>query len=99
MTVTARVEQGVAEVTLDHPPVNAFDSKGWCEIADTITALGSRDDVHCIILAASGKGFCAGVDIKELAGTSLEMANRMRRPLSSRYLAAFLATCRPLFRA
>ncbi len=70
MTVSARVEKGVAEVTLDHPPVNAFDSKGWCEIADTITALGSRDDVHCIILSARGKGFCAGVDIKELAADS-----------------------------
>jgi enoyl-CoA hydratase len=67
MSVTFSIENAVAEVLLDHPPVNAPDSAGWEKIADTITSLGSRDDVHCIILAAQGRGFCAGVDIKELA--------------------------------
>ena len=67
MTVTAEIDAGVAEVFIDHPPVNAPDSKGWFEIADRIAELGASDDVQCIILAAKGRGFCAGVDIKELA--------------------------------
>ena len=37
------IDQGIAELTLDHPPVNAFDSAGWQAIADEIDALG-RDD-------------------------------------------------------
>lgn len=61
------IDNGIAEMILDHPPVNAFDSAGWFAIAEHIDALGENEDVRVIIIAASGKGFCAGVDIKELA--------------------------------
>lgn len=64
------IENGVAELILDAPPVNAFDSAGWFAIAGEINALGENDDVRVIIIAAEGKGFCAGVDIKELAADS-----------------------------
>ncbi|MEM1113684.1 MAG: enoyl-CoA hydratase family protein [Pseudomonadota bacterium] len=60
-------ERGIAEMILDHPPVNAFDSAGWFAIAAEIEALGANDEVRVIVIAAEGKGFCAGVDIKELA--------------------------------
>jgi enoyl-CoA hydratase len=70
MSISVVIENGVAEAIIDHPPVNAPDSSGWNQIAETITALGKNDDVQCVILAAKGKGFCAGVDIKELAADS-----------------------------
>ncbi len=61
------IADGIAEMILDHPPVNAFDSAGWFAIAAEIDALGANDAVRVIIIGAAGKGFCAGVDIKELA--------------------------------
>ena len=61
------VSDGIAEMVLDHPPVNAFDSAGWFAIASEIDALGADDDVRVIVIGGEGKGFCAGVDIKELA--------------------------------
>jgi enoyl-CoA hydratase len=64
------VADRIAEVLLDHPPVNAFDSAGWHHLATTITALGHDDGVSVIVLAAEGRGYCAGVDIKELARDS-----------------------------
>jgi len=64
---TTTIDDGVAEMILDHPPVNAFDSAGWFAIAAEIDQLGINDEVRVIIVAAAGKGFCAGVDIKELA--------------------------------
>jgi enoyl-CoA hydratase len=67
---TTTIEEGIAEMILDHPPVNAFDSAGWFAIAAEIDALGADDDVRVIIIAGAGKGFCAGVDIKELAADS-----------------------------
>jgi len=70
MSVSVVIEKRVAEVYIDHPPVNAPDSRGWNKIAETITGLGRNDAVHCIILAGKGKGFCAGADIKELAADS-----------------------------
>ncbi len=61
------IEAGIAELIFNHPPVNAFSSAGWFAIAAEIKALGQHPDVHVIIIAAEGRGFCAGVDIKELA--------------------------------
>ena len=61
------IEDGIATMILDHPPVNAFDSAGWFAIAAEIDALGARDEVRVIVIGGEGKGFCAGVDIKELA--------------------------------
>lgn len=60
------VKEGIAELVIDQPPVNALDSAGWHALADEIQALGRRDDVHVIVIRAEGRGFCAGVDIKEL---------------------------------
>ena len=70
MPIRTTVEGRIAEVLLDHPPVNAFDSAGWAELARTVTEVGERDDVSVVLLAAEGRGFCAGVDIKELARDS-----------------------------
>lgn len=69
---------GVAELIFNHPPVNAFDSKTWFAISREIESLGNNDDVRVIIIAAEGKGFCAGVDIKELAadGSKILDVNR-----------------------
>ena len=67
MSLKTSVDAGIAEVVLDHPPVNALDSVGWRRLAETIHLLGADEAVRVMIIAASGRGFCAGVDIKELA--------------------------------
>src|SRR5206468_5246538 len=42
---------------------------GWFELAQVITDAGADPDVHVVVLAAEGKGFNAGVDIKEMQST------------------------------
>jgi enoyl-CoA hydratase len=66
----SRVSDGIAEVVLNHPPVNALDSRGWNELARCIAAHGQDSSVRVVVIAAEGRGFCAGVDIKELAADS-----------------------------
>ena len=61
------IEDGIAELVIDHPPVNALDSAGWHSLASRIDGLGQDPSVRVIVIRAEGKGFCAGVDIKELA--------------------------------
>lgn len=61
------IDNGIAELVFDHPPVNAFDSRGWASIAAELTRLGEHSQVRVIVIRAEGRGFCAGVDIKELA--------------------------------
>ena len=60
-------DNGVAEVVLNRPPVNALNAAGWNGLAAEIHALGERPEVSVIVVRAEGRGFCAGVDIKELA--------------------------------
>ncbi|HEF4762259.1 TPA: enoyl-CoA hydratase family protein [Pseudomonas putida] len=61
------IDNGIAELVFDRPPVNAFNSQGWTDIASEIETLGRHRDVRVIVIRAEGRGFCAGVDIKELA--------------------------------
>ncbi|GAB2829238.1 enoyl-CoA hydratase family protein [Streptomyces daliensis] len=68
---TSRPEghDGVAVVTVDFPPVNALPVSGWYELADALRAAG-RDARHrAVVLTATGRGFNAGVDIKEMQRT------------------------------
>jgi enoyl-CoA hydratase len=67
VSIDVRIEDGIAELLLNHPPVNALDSRGWATLAETVTGLGREDAVRVVLIAAEGRGFCAGVDIKELA--------------------------------
>ena len=63
------MEPGIVSVTVDYPPVNAIPSRGWFELGDAITAAGRDRSTHVVILRAEGRGFNAGVDIKEMQNT------------------------------
>jgi enoyl-CoA hydratase len=69
MGITSKVVDGIAEVVMDNPPVNALTVEGWYELADIITALGRDPNVRVVVLLAEGRGFNAGVDIKEMQAT------------------------------
>lgn len=61
-----RIEHGIAELVIESPPVNALDSFGWRKLSQEIDRLNAEASVRVIVIRAEGRGFCAGVDIKEL---------------------------------
>ncbi|MEU9169461.1 enoyl-CoA hydratase family protein [Streptomyces sp. NPDC048420] len=61
-----REKSGIAVVTVDFPPVNALPVDGWLALADAVRTAGRDPGVRCVVLTAEGRGFNAGVDIKEL---------------------------------
>jgi enoyl-CoA hydratase len=63
-------DPGIAEVIVDHPPVNALPVAGWYELATTVRSLGDDPAVRVVVLRAEGRGFNAGVDIKEMQAAS-----------------------------
>ncbi|MCX4720309.1 enoyl-CoA hydratase family protein [Streptomyces virginiae] len=77
---TSSPEKGIALVTVDFPPVNALPVQGWYDLADALRAAGRDPEIRCVVLAAEGRGFNAGVDIKEMqrdtGHTALVGANR-----------------------
>jgi enoyl-CoA hydratase len=67
MTITWTLEEdGVAVVTMHHPPVNAITVADTWRIRDAFEELGRDPDARAVILTAEGKGFNAGIDIKEM---------------------------------
>ncbi|WP_237546895.1 enoyl-CoA hydratase family protein [Streptomyces sp. SID161] len=63
---TSAPEEGIAVVTVDFPPVNALPVQGWYDLAAAVRAAGADPGVRCVVLTAGGRGFNAGVDIKEI---------------------------------
>jgi enoyl-CoA hydratase len=66
MGIGYQANDGIGEIVIDVPPVNALPVKGWFELADAVKAAGEDEAVRALVVRAEGKGFCAGVDIKEL---------------------------------
>lgn len=69
MGISCNVVDGIAEVVMDNPPVNALTVAGWFELADVILEAGRDPEVGALVLRAEGKGWNAGVDIKEMQNT------------------------------
>ncbi|MGW0994371.1 enoyl-CoA hydratase family protein [Streptomyces sp. NPDC002523] len=67
---TSAPEEGIAVVTVDFPPVNALPVRGWYDLAAAVRAAGADPKVRCVVLTAAGRGFNAGVDIKEMQRTA-----------------------------
>ena len=60
---------GIVEIVMDCPPVNALTVAEWFEVADLVTAAGRDTTTRAVVLRAEGRGFNAGVDIKEMQNT------------------------------
>ncbi|NQW63122.1 MAG: enoyl-CoA hydratase family protein [Deltaproteobacteria bacterium] len=80
MPITTEIRDGIAEVVVNFPPVNALPVQAWFDLADAVTAAGRNPSVRVVLLRSEGRGFNAGVDIKEMqrstGHTALVGANR-----------------------
>ena len=71
MGITSELrEDGVRVVTMEHPPVNALTVQGWYDVAAALDEASRDLATHVVMLRAEGRGFNAGVDIKEMQNTS-----------------------------
>ncbi|NIH80799.1 enoyl-CoA hydratase family protein [Amycolatopsis viridis] len=68
--IPATRDDGIHVVTVDYPPVNALPVAAWHDLAEAITEAGRDERTHVVVLRAEGRGFNAGVDIKEMQHTS-----------------------------
>jgi enoyl-CoA hydratase len=65
MTVHLEVNDHIAVVRLDRPPVNALDRDTRKRIIDVFDEISERQDIRVAILTAEGKVFCSGADLKD----------------------------------
>lgn len=91
--VTVEDHGKVAEVVLDHPPVNALSVDLYGELIRVFRSFSSRDDVHAVILrSANERIFCAGADLKETLPdmVSFEPSDEYRQRLARTCYEAIL---------
>ncbi|EAW32215.1 fatty oxidation complex, alpha subunit [marine gamma proteobacterium HTCC2143] len=66
--VDLTVEDGVAILTVDNPPVNALSSGVRAGLSDGVAQAAADDNVTAIVLICAGRTFIAGADITEFGG-------------------------------
>jgi enoyl-CoA hydratase len=62
-------DDGIRVVTTHAPPVNALTVQGWFDLAAALDEASRDPATKVVVLRAEGRGFNAGVDIKEMQHT------------------------------
>ncbi|MHC4211607.1 MAG: enoyl-CoA hydratase/isomerase family protein [Planctomycetota bacterium] len=57
------VGEGIAEITMNHPPLNVLNNPMMAELNAILEAVLAAEDLAAVVIGATGKAFCAGVDV------------------------------------
>ncbi|UGT44285.1 enoyl-CoA hydratase-related protein [Nocardia yamanashiensis] len=89
-TITYAVADAIATITLNRPEArNGFTAEMADELGAAFIAADSDDEVRVVVLAATGKYFCVGMDLAEGADEDMdapewvEWATRVARPMTN----------------
>jgi enoyl-CoA hydratase/carnithine racemase len=92
-------EAAVAEIILDRPEaMNALSTAMAARLAAVCADLAADSGVRAIVLAAAGKAFCVGADLKERAAMS-DAELMAQRPVFRAAFGAVLALPQPVIAA
>jgi len=67
LILTLHVQDGVAKVTMNRPPLNVLNNAMMEEFNRQLESVVSSPDVAAVVIGASGKAFSAGVDVADHA--------------------------------
>lgn len=71
-TIEFDIQDRVATLVLNRPPVNVLNIEMMEEIVAALTSLLNRNDVNALVIRAKGKVFSAGVAIEDHLGEKTE---------------------------
>jgi enoyl-CoA hydratase len=78
-TIKCEINDFVAIVTIDNPPLNALNCHVMDGLRECFTALSQNDSIRAVVITGEGKAFVAGADIKEFTGWTPEEAEKVGR--------------------
>ena len=80
------LDDGVAVLTLNRPDrLNALSDDMVRMLIEALQRLGSDPAVGCIVLTGAGRGFCAGGDVKRMAGSEDASMERRQEGLRAKH--------------
>jgi cyclohexa-1,5-dienecarbonyl-CoA hydratase len=83
--ITIRIDDGVAEVIMDRPPLNVLHIPMLEQLQEAMTSLKRGGETRAMILQAEGKMFSAGVDVADhtpdKVGEMIPLFNQVCRAL------------------
>lgn len=85
--IIAVTQNGVLRLTLDNPPANALSVEVMAELQARLDAARDEDTVRVVIIAAAGKLFSGGHDLKQMT------AHRADPDQGRAYFEQTFATC------
>ncbi len=68
--VRVEIDQAIATIRLDRPPMNALSAQLTLELAEAAAEVGADDEIRAAVIFGGEKVFAAGADIKEMAEAS-----------------------------
>lgn len=89
-----RIENHVAILTMDAPPVNAASADLMEEMVAAFDTMSDLDEVRVVVLTGAGKIFCAGADIKSRANKVFEPGERWAHSRRARELGYSIMECK-----
>jgi enoyl-CoA hydratase len=85
--VTYRIENAIAIITIDNPPMNPLTTELRNQLVATFDELDSKkDEIRVVILTGKGKAFMAGADIKSFPELTQEKAKARLKESRQLYL-------------
>lgn len=98
-TLKFKVNDKVAIVKLDRPPVNPLNSQLFRELVEVVRDIEANDDIRAVIITGEGeKAFAAGADISEMKDSDARSIEKMNQ-LSRRAFAEFEGLSKPTIAA
>ena len=64
--ISCDIEDNVAIIQINNPPVNELSVQVIKGLDKTLDLLSEKNDIKVVIITGKGRGFCTGVDIKEI---------------------------------
>lgn len=92
MAVSWKLDEDVAVILIDNPPVNAASHAVRQGVMDALVAANANPSVRAIVLACAGRTFVAGADVKEFGAPP-------KPPLLPEVVAEIEASAKPVVAA
>lgn len=78
--IETKLEGPIGRITLNRPEAhNALDAGGIARLAEVLADWAGRDELRAVVLGGTGKSFCSGVSLGDVAGLDFATDNPLTR--------------------